>query len=79
MGRTISGCAPPLRCYVKVGVASEHKGPARRGPDAPGFSIYLFACSAIGLTYGDAVWPSDWISRLITTVMLAILMSAWCV
>jgi hypothetical protein len=47
--------------------------PFRRGPEAPGFSVYLFACTAGRFTYGDVTFPPDMLNRFLSCVIVFIL------
>jgi len=56
----------PTSEALDLGVAS------RGADDSPGLAVYLFAGSAVGLTYGDVPFPSDWINRLAASAILMI-------
>eukprot|EP00613_Pedinella_sp_CCMP2098_P022394 CAMPEP_0171689000 /NCGR_PEP_ID=MMETSP0991-20121206/4207_1 /TAXON_ID=483369 /ORGANISM="non described non described, Strain CCMP2098" /LENGTH=716 /DNA_ID=CAMNT_0012277003 /DNA_START=17 /DNA_END=2163 /DNA_ORIENTATION=- len=44
--------------------------------EPPGFMVYLFACSSARLTYGDAWFPTDWVGKVATCVVCAVLCAA---
>lgn len=47
----------------------------RRGPEAPGYSVYLFACTAGRFTYGDVTFPSDMVNRFLACFIVFILIA----
>ena len=63
---SLTGNVLPTSASLDLGSA------ARGAKDSPGLAVYLFACSAVGLTYGDVPFPADWINRLVASAILIV-------